>query len=106
MTYISVLGALADGTRRRLLDQLRRRPLAVGELAVALRVTQPAVSQHLRVLEHANLVSFTKHGRRRIYTVSNKGLGELRGYLETLWSDVLTAFADGDPNPPSAQEAT
>ena len=101
MTYVSALNALADGTRRDLLDRLRIRPHAVGELAVALRVTQPAVSQHLRVLEHARLVSMRAEGRRRIYSVSTDGLVELRRYLESFWQGVLDAFAADDPAPPA-----
>lgn len=101
-----MLGALADGTRRRLLEHLKQRPHAVGELAVALRVTQPAVSQHLRVLEHARLVQSTHHGRRRIYTLSHDGLGELKRYLESFWGDVLSAFAADDPSPPDPVPAS
>ena len=101
MTYVSALSALADGTRRELMERLRSRPHAVGELAIALRVTQPAVSQHLRVLEHARLVSMRAEGRRRIYSVSTDGLVELRRYLESFWQGVLDAFAADDPAPPS-----
>ncbi|MBC7896998.1 MAG: winged helix-turn-helix transcriptional regulator [Cytophagaceae bacterium] len=101
MTYVSALTALADGTRRELMERLRARPHAVGELAIALRVTQPAVSQHLRVLEHARLVSMRAEGRRRIYSVSTEGLVELRRYLESFWQGVLEAFADDDPVPPA-----
>ncbi|MGQ0648385.1 MAG: ArsR/SmtB family transcription factor [Gemmatimonadaceae bacterium] len=100
MTYVSALTALADGTRRELLDRLRTRPHAVGELATALRVTQPAVSQHLRVLEQARLVAVRAEGRRRIYSLSTDGLLELRRYLESFWTDVLAAFAADDPAPP------
>lgn len=101
MTYDLVLTALADGTRRKLVEHLRVRPHAVGELATALRVSQPAVSQHLRILEHARLVTGSREGRRRVYSVSHTGLDELRRYLETFWGDVLTAFATDDPDPPS-----
>ncbi|MBK8247867.1 MAG: helix-turn-helix transcriptional regulator [Gemmatimonadetes bacterium] len=101
MTYVLALQAIGDGTRRELLDLLRREPHAVGELAKALRVSQPAVSQHLRVLEHARLVAVRREGRRRIYSVAPSGLDELRSYLESFWSGVLTAFAADDPNPPT-----
>ena len=57
MTYAKSLHALADPTRRRLSERLRRRPHTVGELARAVRITQPAVSQHLRVLRAARLVT-------------------------------------------------
>lgn len=101
MTYVLALHAIGDGTRRELLDHLRRAPHAVGELATALRVSQPAVSQHLRVLEHARLVAVRREGRRRIYSLAPSGLDELRAYLESFWHGVLTAFAADDPNPPS-----
>lgn len=101
MTYVSSLDALGHGTRRELLELLRRQPHAVGELATALRVTQPAVSQHLRVLEHARLVAFRRDGRRRVYTVAPEGLTELRAWVESFWSGVLSAFAADDPHPPA-----
>lgn len=82
------------------MEQLRREPRAVGELARALGVTQPAVSQHLRVLEEARLVTFRRDGRRKVYAVSTDGLAELRAWLEGLWGDVLSAFAADDPAPP------
>lgn len=105
MTYVSVLHAMGDGTRRELLELLRQQPHAVGELATALRVTQPAVSQHLRVLEHARLVAMRPEGRRRVYSLAPGGLQELRAYLESFWADVLNAFAADDPNPPAQPEA-
>lgn len=99
MSYSSSLAALADPTRRRLLDRLRRRPHAVGELARALGVTQPAVSQHLAVLTRARLVRSRPDGRRRIYRPDPAGIEALRAYLDRMWDDVLAAYAtsfDGD----------
>jgi DNA-binding transcriptional ArsR family regulator len=107
MAYDIVIDAIADGTRRRLLEQLRTEPLAVGQMAARLGVTQPAVSQHLRVLEHARLVSFQSFGRRKVYSVSLEGLAELREYLEDFWDGVLRAFAAADtipPQPPLGQQ--
>lgn len=101
MTYATSLEALGDGTRRELMELLRRQPHAVGELATALRVSQPAVSQHLRVLEHARLVAYRRDGKRRIYTVAPEGLTDLRAWIESFWTDVLSAFAAEDPHPPS-----
>jgi DNA-binding transcriptional ArsR family regulator len=101
MTYALALTALADGTRRELLERLRARPHAVGELARVLRVSQPAVSQHLRVLSEARLVRARAEGRRRIYSLTPEGLVDLRRYLETFWRDVLVAFAADDPAPPA-----
>jgi DNA-binding transcriptional ArsR family regulator len=84
---------LADPTRRRLIDRLRRRPRAVGELARHLRVTQPAVSQHLAVLRRARLVRGRAVGRRRLYQLDPTGLAMLRQYLDRMWGDALEAYA-------------
>ncbi len=96
MTYALVLLALADPTRRGLYEQLRRRPHTVGELAERARVSQPAVSQHLRVLSEAQLVMHERDGTRRYYRASRDGLAELRRYVESLWDDVLAAYAAAD----------
>ena len=103
MTYGLVLTALADPTRRALFDRLRRRPHTVGELATIARIAQPSVSQHLRVLERARLVADRREGTRRYYRASPDagGLAELRRYVESLWDDVLAAYAADDPNPPA-----
>jgi DNA-binding transcriptional ArsR family regulator len=100
MTYQSALVALADPTRRGLFERLRQRPHTVGELSRLARVTQPAVSQHLRVLRDARLVTHQQEGQRRHYRASREGLADLRRYVETLWDDVLAAYASADPNPP------
>jgi DNA-binding transcriptional ArsR family regulator len=97
MSYSSALTALADPTRRSLYERLRRREQAVGELAKALRVSQPAVSQHLRVLRQARLVHERRAGTRHYYRAAPQGLADLRGYLESLWDDVLTAYAGEEP---------
>jgi DNA-binding transcriptional ArsR family regulator len=93
MAYDKALAALADPTRRALYERLRRREHAVGELARALGVTQPAVSQHLRVLRKARLVRERRAGTRHYFTAHHEGLAELRRYVETLWDDVLEAYA-------------
>jgi DNA-binding transcriptional ArsR family regulator len=100
MAYQAALTALADPTRRRLYERLRRRPHTVGELARLARVTQPAVSQHLRVLRQARLVTDRREGTRRHYRATTDGLAELRRYVESLWDDVLAAYAADDPAPP------
>jgi DNA-binding transcriptional ArsR family regulator len=86
------MDALGDGTRRLILERLRRGPCAVGELAAALPVSRPAVSQHLRVLKEAGLVRERRNGTRRLYRVDTDGLAEVRDYLESFWTDVLAAF--------------
>jgi DNA-binding transcriptional ArsR family regulator len=106
MNYESTLTALADPTRRSIYERLRRRPYTVGELARWAGVTQPAVSQHLRVLAVASLVVHEAEGTRRHYRASAAGLADLRRYLESLWDDVLAAYAAGDPSPTRAHTAS
>jgi DNA-binding transcriptional ArsR family regulator len=93
VTYADVLTALADPTRRNILESLRAAPRTVGELAAKQPVSRPAVSQHLKVLEDASLVRVEPRGTRRLYSVRRDGLEELRRYLESFWSDVLNAYS-------------
>jgi DNA-binding transcriptional ArsR family regulator len=93
MTYALSIAALADPTRRKLFERLRTRPHAVGELAGLLRISQPAVSQHLAVLRRARLVQGRPDGRRRLYRPDPAGLAALRAYVDGMWSDVLSAYA-------------
>lgn len=97
MTYEVALAALADPTRRRLFERVRKRDYTVGELAVVLEISQPAVSQHLKVLSEANLVVHRCEGTCRYYRPNPKGLAELRRYVESLWDDALEAYASEDP---------
>ena len=100
MAYGRTLEALASPTRRRLYERLRRRPHTVGELAASTRISQPATSQHLKVLRNARLVSIRQEGTRRYYRASREALADLRRYIESLWDDVLAAYAADDPRPP------
>jgi DNA-binding transcriptional ArsR family regulator len=99
MAYDSVLVALADPTRRELYRSLRRGDRTVGELAELTAISQPAASQHLRVLRSAELVTERRDGTRRYYRASTVGLEQLRQYVESLWDDVLAAYAADDPAP-------
>jgi DNA-binding transcriptional ArsR family regulator len=94
VTYEASLIALADPTRRAILERLRRGPLHVGEIARDLPVSRAAVSQHLRVLKKAQLVSDEADGTKRIYRVEPRGLEELQRYLEQFRGDVMRAYAD------------
>jgi DNA-binding transcriptional ArsR family regulator len=94
VTYAKVFTALADPTRRHIFEALRERPKTVGELARRQPVSRPAVSQHLKVLAAAGLVSVEPHGSRRLYLVKRDGLEALRQYLDRYWSDVLGAYGE------------
>jgi DNA-binding transcriptional ArsR family regulator len=77
--------AIADPNRRYLLEELRRGPKTVNELAAGLPVSRPAVSQHLKVLLDAGLVNAKPEGTRRVYTVSNAGFLKLNIWLDQFW---------------------
>ncbi len=93
-TYRSENGweALGDGTRRAILERLAERPRAVGELADELPVSRPAVSQHLKVLKDAGLVTERAAGTRRIYRLDPIGVGALRDQLDTFWNRALVSY--------------
>lgn len=93
MAYETILDALADPTRRRIFERLRRGPASVGEIARGLPVSRPAVSQHLKVLKTAELVREKRQGTRRIYSVRREGLDALRRWLDGFWDEALDAFA-------------
>ncbi len=86
------MNALGDPTRRAIFEQLRRGPLAVGELARGLPVTRPAVSQHLRVLRDAGLVDEQREGTRHLFVVNPDGFAAVREFLEDFWSSHLSAL--------------
>jgi DNA-binding transcriptional ArsR family regulator len=87
-----VIAALADPTRRAVFERLREGPRPVGELARDLPVSRPAVSQHLRVLKEAGLVTERKDGTRRLYRIDPAGIAALRDYFDAFWTDALAAF--------------
>ena len=92
MAYEQALQALGDPTRRAVLEELREGPRAVGEIAARLPVSRPAVSQHLRVLKEAGLVTERQDGTRRLYRVDPNGLADLREYLSRFWEEALASF--------------
>jgi DNA-binding transcriptional ArsR family regulator len=108
MTYQSMLSALADPTRRQIFETIVARPQNVRELAEALPVSRPAVSQHLRVLRDAGLVTDRRDGTRRIHSANPGGLAELRAYIERMWADALDDFAASAaaPPPPTPRRAS
>lgn len=94
MAYAQTLSALADPTRRAIFERLRFRESSVGDLARHAGVSQPAVSQHLRVLRDARLVEHRSEGARRYYSATPEGLTDLRRWVESMWDDVLEAYAN------------
>lgn len=86
--------ALGDPTRRIIFEHLAESPQAVGELAGALPISRPAVSQHLRVLKDAGLVFDRPEGTRRIYRLNPDGLAELRAQLDRFWTQALANFKE------------
>ena len=86
------LDALGDGTRRAILARLLDGPLPVGELAREFPVSRPAISQHLRVLKDARLVTDRADGTRRVYTLNPDAFESLREYFDQFWNHALAAF--------------
>ena len=85
---------LADGTRRAIVSRLAQGPQAVGQLAGELPVSRSAVSQHLKVLKDAGLVSERAVGTRRVYRLNPTAVAALRDQLETFWQRALASYAD------------
>jgi DNA-binding transcriptional ArsR family regulator len=88
----AALSALADPTRRWVLERLAAGPASVGEIAAELPVSRPAVSQHLKVLKGAGLVVDHAQGTRRVYQIDPAGLGAIRAWLDQFWTVALDAF--------------
>lgn len=86
--------ALAEPMRRAILQRLAEQPRAVGELAATLPVSRPAVSQHLRVLKAAGLVSDAAVGTRRVYRLNPEGVAALRDQLDAFWTRTLSGYQD------------
>jgi DNA-binding transcriptional ArsR family regulator len=84
--------ALGDATRRAILARLADGPLPVGELARDFPMTRPAISQHLRVLKRARLVTDSAAGTRRLYAVNPDAIDGLRKYFDVFWARALAAF--------------
>jgi DNA-binding transcriptional ArsR family regulator len=86
------MDALGDPTRRAIVERLLQGPLPVGELARDFPVSRPAISQHLRILKHAHLVTDRPVGTRRLYELDPDGVDALRAYFERFWDHALAAF--------------
>jgi DNA-binding transcriptional ArsR family regulator len=92
MTYADALAALADPTRRRILEELHDGPKPVGALAARLPVSRPAVSQHLKLLKQARLVDDRPDGTRRVYFIDRRGLSAVRAWLDRFWDQALDGY--------------
>jgi DNA-binding transcriptional ArsR family regulator len=92
MAYGNGIAALGDSTRRTIFELLGDGPRSVGDLAGELPVSRPAVSQHLKVLKDAGLVSESRVGTRRVYRVEPEAVAELRTYFDEFWTQALAAF--------------
>lgn len=88
-----IFAALADPTRRSVFERVAARASAVGEIARELPVSRPAVSQHLKILKEAGLVSDRQEGARRVYHIDPKGLGPLRVWIDRFWATMLDSYA-------------
>jgi DNA-binding transcriptional ArsR family regulator len=99
--------AMGDPTRREIVERLAARPRSVGELANELPVSRPAVSQHLKTLKEAGLVTDEAAGARRIYRLDPRGIGAMREVLDTYWNRALgdfKAFADALEDEPEGKD--
>jgi DNA-binding transcriptional ArsR family regulator len=95
-------GALGDPTRRAIFERLSDHPAAVGELAGVVPVSRPAVSQHLKVLKDAGLVTSHRDGTRQIYQLDPDGIAAFRAYLDRFWDCGLNAFKAAVEQPEKA----
>jgi DNA-binding transcriptional ArsR family regulator len=87
------LAALSDPTRRLVFERTLAAPRPVGEIAEGLPVSRPAVSQHLKILREAGLITERRQGTRRLYMADPQALGELRAAIEAMWLEALGGVA-------------
>jgi DNA-binding transcriptional ArsR family regulator len=103
-TYLQAgLDALGDSTRMAIFQKLSHGPVAVNELARMMPVSRPAVSQHLRVLKDAGLVTDSKAGTRRYYQLNPEGVARLRAHFDKVWEKALTSFQIAAEKPPRGE---
>jgi DNA-binding transcriptional ArsR family regulator len=93
MTYETALAALSDPTRRLVFERILAAPRPVTAIAEGLPVSRPAVSQHLKVLKEAGLITERRNGTRRLYVANPRALGELRTAIEAMWQEALAGVA-------------
>jgi DNA-binding transcriptional ArsR family regulator len=93
MGYETALAALSDPTRRLVFERTLAAPRPVTAIAEGLPVSRPAVSQHLKVLKEAGLITQHRNGTRRLYAANPQALGELRAAIEAMWQETLGRVA-------------
>src|SRR5580692_9621195 len=92
MAYQRAFAALSDDTRRAVFERLMDGPQPVGHIARGMPVSRPAVSQHLKVLKQAGLVTDRAEGTRRVYSVDSAGVAAIRDYFDQFWQQSLARF--------------
>jgi len=92
MNSNSAFNALGDPTRRTIFEKLQHRPMAVVDIADGLPISRPAVSQHLKVLKEAKLITLKTVGNNNIYELNREGILAMRNYLDKLWDNALDNF--------------
>ncbi len=90
--YNAQLAALGDATRRQIFELVAERPRSVAEITREMTVSQPAVSQHLKVLRESRLVCAEPRGASNVYRIDPEGLGQMRAWLDRYWSRTLAAY--------------
>ena len=93
MAYEAALVALSDPTRRLVFERILTAPRPVSVIAEGMPVSRPAVSQHLKVLKEAGLITERRNGTRRLYAANPQALGELRAAIEAMWHEALGNMA-------------
>lgn len=104
MAYTNALAALADPTRRNVFERLLDGAQPVVSIARGMSVSRPAVSQHLKVLKEAGLVTDRAEGTRRVYSIDPHGLAAMRRYLDQFWDQALDGFAAEVEKTPEAKK--
>ena len=98
------IAALGDPTRRQIFELIADRPRSVAEITRAVTVSQPAVSQHLKVLRESRLIRVEPKGASNIYHIDPAGLGMMRAWLDRFWSKTLAAYKLAVEQPPEERQ--
>jgi DNA-binding transcriptional ArsR family regulator len=104
-TYLQAgLDALGDATRMAIFQKLADGPFAVNELTKYVPVSRPAVSQHLKVLKDAGLVTDMKQGTKRLYQLDPEGVARLRAHFDQMWTKAMSAFQQAVEKPSTGEK--